>query len=346
MPRTRSLAWAELKIGIMAVVAIVVSVLVILMLSGQGGFFWQRYTLKAHFGDVGGLKTAAPVRVAGVEVGSVTDVRFVGAFVEVEMQLSRAMQERVTTRSQATIGALGFLGEATVDITASIEGEPVPDGGYVRTGRGVGQLSGVAESATRGLEEATRLVEDIRRGEGTVGKLFTDDALYEDIQRFVEAAEDVAQTLRKGEGTVGQLVNDPAVYRSLEASLKNLESISRKISAGEGSVGRLLADEQLAASVTSASSNLDQVTARLNRGEGTAGKLLTDEALYERFNSLAGRVEQLTTQLEQGRGTAGQLLQDQELYDNMNSAAGELRALISDIRADPRKYLNVRVSIF
>ena len=48
----------------------------------------------------------------------------------------------------------------------------------------------------------------------------------------------------------------------------------------------------------------------------------------------------------QGDGTAGQLLKDKQLYENMNGAVGELRALVRDIRADPRKFLNVRVSLF
>jgi phospholipid/cholesterol/gamma-HCH transport system substrate-binding protein len=84
----------------------------------------------------------------------------------------------------------------------------------------------------------------------------------------------------------------------------------------------------------------------LNKGEGTAGKLLTDTQLYDRFNSLASRVDTLTGDLQKGQGTAGQLLHDKQLYDNMNGAANELRGLIGEIRKDPRKYLNVRVSIF
>jgi phospholipid/cholesterol/gamma-HCH transport system substrate-binding protein len=52
------------------------------------------------------------------------------------------------------------------------------------------------------------------------------------------------------------------------------------------------------------------------------------------------------TSLQQGDGTAGQLLHDKQLYENMNRTVGELQGLIRDIRADPKKYLNVRVSLF
>ena len=78
----------------------------------------------------------------------------------------------------------------------------------------------------------------------------------------------------------------------------------------------------------------------------TAGRLLTDRELYDRLNSMSARLDKVMTGLEQGDGTAGQLLRDKQLYENMNGAVGELRKLVQDIRADPRKFLNVRVSLF
>jgi phospholipid/cholesterol/gamma-HCH transport system substrate-binding protein len=54
----------------------------------------------------------------------------------------------------------------------------------------------------------------------------------------------------------------------------------------------------------------------------------------------------VTANLQAGEGTAGQLLRDKQLYENMNGAVAELRQLVKDIRADPKKYLNVRVSLF
>ena len=73
---------------------------------------------------------------------------------------------------------------------------------------------------------------------------------------------------------------------------------------------------------------------------------MTEKELYDRINSMANRLDELTRNLNAGQGTAGQLLHDKQLYDNMNSAANELKGLIADIRKDPKKYLNVRVSIF
>jgi phospholipid/cholesterol/gamma-HCH transport system substrate-binding protein len=346
MPRTRSLAWAELKIGILGAAAIALATMLILAVGGQAGFFWQRYELTTRFDDVKGLKSGAVVRVAGVEVGKVTDVRFSGAGVEILMEVSRDMQTRITTESRAAIGSLSLLGEPVIDITPSQEGQPLPEGGFVPPGRAPGQLADVAEGATRSLEQATALLAEIRAGKGTVGRLFTDDQLYQEVQTFVAAAADVADHMRQGRGTLGRLATDPAAYQQMTRSLANLEAITRRVNAGEGPLGRLLRDEQMGESLSAISRNVDGVTGRLNRGEGTAGKLLTDAELYDRLNRVAGSVDQLSARLAEGEGTAGQLLQNTQLYENMNAAASELRGLVADIRKDPKKYLNVRVSIF
>lgn len=346
MPRTRSLAWTELKVGLLTVAALFVAAAVIFMISGEGGFFWQRYPLKTKFTNVAGLKPGAPVRVAGVEVGSVTAVEFSGADVVVTFEVSREMQPRITSESRASIGSVSLLGESALDLSPSLEGTPVPEGGFVPSVRAPGQLADVAEGATRSLEQATALLRDIRGGKGTVGKLFTDDALYKEIQSFVSAADAVARALRDGRGTAGRLMNDEAVYDRLEAALRNLQTMTTRLNAGEGSLGRLLNDPALANSLTSTTANLDAITGRISQGKGTAGRLVTDEALYERMNSLTTRLDTLVERLNEGEGTAGRLLQDQQLYENLNTAATELRGLVADIRKDPQKYLRVRVSIF
>jgi phospholipid/cholesterol/gamma-HCH transport system substrate-binding protein len=346
MPRTRSLAFAQLKIGILAAAALAIAATVIFMLNGEGGFFWQRYPLKTRFPDVAGLKTGAPVRVAGMEVGTVQSIQFAGDQVEVGFEVSREMRPRITTESVAALGSLSLLGQATVDISPSTRGEPLADWAYVPSGRLPGQLTDVAAEASQALAEMTRLIRSVRSGEGTMGRLFTDERLFSEVQGFIHAAEQVAQNLQRGRGTIGRLVSDPAVYRSLDASLDSLNAMLRRINAGEGSLGRLVNDEAFARSLSGASSNLDAVTGKLARGEGTAGRLLNDEALYARLSATAERLEGLTARLADGQGTAGQLLQDRQLYENMNGAAAELRSLVAAIREDPRKYLTVRVSVF
>jgi phospholipid/cholesterol/gamma-HCH transport system substrate-binding protein len=347
MPRTRSLAWSELKIGVLGVVAIALTAALVFSVGGQAGLFsWQRIKLRTTFDDVRGLKEGAVVRLAGVEVGKVTDVSFGTKGIDIMMEVNDDVQSRITTDSTAAIGSLSLLGEPIIDITPGRTGTPITDGGFINPGRSPSAISDVAASANRSLEEATKLLQSVREGKGTIGRLFTDEQLYRDLNAFVGAAENVATQLNSGRGTLGRLVQDPAAAKSLESSLANLDAITRRINAGEGTFGRLLKDDALAKSTSSAMNNIDTLTGQLNKGQGTAGKLLKEDELYNRLSSLTGRIDALTKALNEGEGTAGRLLRDKQLYENMNAAAAELRGLVADIRKDPKKYLNVRVSIF
>src|SRR6476661_5912353 len=123
MPRTRSLAWSELKIGVLTILAITIAAATIFMLTGGRGFFWQRYNLKTRFDNVAGLKSGSPVRVAGVEVGTVSSVDdFVGEQVDVVLEVNKSMRERIRTQSTAFLGSVSLLGESAVDITPSTQG--------------------------------------------------------------------------------------------------------------------------------------------------------------------------------------------------------------------------------
>src|SRR5580765_6498789 len=122
MPRTRSLAWAELKVGVLTIVAVVIAAVTIFLLTGSRGFFWQRYSLKTRFTNVAGLKAGSPVRIAGVEKGSVTDVVLTGEQVDVVFEVNKDMRDRITTGSVAKLGSVSLLGESAVDITPSTRG--------------------------------------------------------------------------------------------------------------------------------------------------------------------------------------------------------------------------------
>jgi phospholipid/cholesterol/gamma-HCH transport system substrate-binding protein len=346
MPRTRSLAWSELKLGVMTIAAVMVAAATIFLVMGGKGFWWQQYTLKALFPNVQGLKPGSPVRVAGKEIGSVSGVDFAGDQVEVVFTVNRTVQSRITDRSRAVIGSVSLLGEGAVDITIGTGGTPIPQWGYVPTGRPAAALSDVTTEAQEGISELTGLIKDLRDGKGSAGKFMTDQQLYNELNRFVATAGDVTKTIRDGRGSMGRFVNDPKIANSLEASLKNLEEMTRRINAGNGSIGRLLNDDAFSKSLSGATSNLQTLTERLNKGEGTAGKFVTDPALFNQLKSLADRLDALASGLNRGEGSLGQFVKDKRLYENMNAAVNDVRDLVAAIKKDPKKYLNVRVSIF
>jgi phospholipid/cholesterol/gamma-HCH transport system substrate-binding protein len=355
MPRTRSLAWAELKVGLITVFAVFMTAVLIFLLSGQAGFPWQQYALRTTFNDIAGLKEGAPVRLAGLEIGSVEELRFVpGADqVEVVMNVRKEMQPRITTSSVATLGSVSLLGEAAVDITSSSQGMPIPEDGMVPSGISAGSLTDVAARASTGIDELTGLLQDVRAGKGTVGKLFTDDTIAQEVETLLASLDSVAKKVGSGQGTIGRLLNDPAAARSLEASLQDLQEITGRIRRGEGSLGKLMADEEFARSLTGVTTSLESFVGGLNKGQGTLGQLSTNRELFDRLNAMSDSLNKVMGGLEQGEGTAGMVLKDKQLYENMNSAVVELRStlqetrnLLTAIQKDPKRYLNIKVSIF
>jgi phospholipid/cholesterol/gamma-HCH transport system substrate-binding protein len=346
MPRTRSLAWSELKIGVLTSVALSIAAVAIFTLTGTKGFFWQRYHLKTRFPSAIGLSVGSPVRIAGVEVGSVKGIEIAGEEVDLILEVNKEHRNQITTASVARLGSISLLGEGAVDITPSTKGTALPDWGYVTPGRTPKAFADIADQASEGIDQINGLLRDVRAGKGTAGKLMTDERLYAELHQFVATAGQMTRELQQGRGTLGKLLKDPKAAESLEASVRNVEELTRRINAGEGSLGKLLKDETFSQALTGATTNFKELTDRLNRGEGTAGKLMTDATLFNRLNSVTERFDQLMTKLNDGEGTAGQLLKDRQLYENMNGAVNDLRALITAISKDPKKYLNVKVSIF
>jgi phospholipid/cholesterol/gamma-HCH transport system substrate-binding protein len=346
MPRTRSLAWSELKIGLVSIIAIVLATALIFILSGQGGFFWQRYRLKTVFTNVAGISAGAPVRVAGIEVGSVEDVRLTGDRVELTLRVSNDVRPRITDKSVASIGSVSLLGEGAIDITPASSGTPIPEWGYVPSAPAAASLADVQNQASQGLEQLTALLTDIRAGKGTIGQLAANDALYKDLDALLLSVNQVTRTINAGRGTIGRLMNDPAAARSLEASLANLQAITARIQSGEGSLGKFMTDNTFHDQLVATTSNINTLTGRMNSGEGTMGQLMTNRQLFDRFNSTADRMDKLMAGLNNGEGTAGQLLRDKQMYDNLNKTITSVNELVAAIKADPKKYLNVHVSLF
>lgn len=346
MPRTRSLGWSELKIGIVGTVALLVTGLLIVSVGGEGGYSWQRFPLRVRFDNVLGLKEGAVVRLAGKEIGIVTGVDFVGTEVEVQFEVLKTLRPILTTEAVAQIGSLSLLGEPVVDITAGEGGTPLEDNALMRSRPSAASIGDVSDSAAASLRQVDALLADLRAGQGTLGRILTDDALYTELRALTGAAANVARSLEAGQGTAGRLLKDQALYDSLRASIDNLNVMTTRINKGEGALGRLLNDEKMADSLSATTQNLATVTGRLADGEGTMGKLLTDDELFNRFNAVTASLEQMTAGLNAGEGTAGKLLRDPRLYDNIDALVVELRELVAEIKKNPQRYLRVNVSIF
>ncbi len=348
--KSKVLSWTDLRVGLVVVASLGILAFTLLYIGGGGGSpFTRRYVVKALMSDVNGLKPGAPVRVGGVEVGSVTRVGFAGqgarGLVEVEMRLDQGVKGRVTTESQATLGSLGLLGEKAVDITTSTRGTPVESGGLIRAAA-EDPFKGLLTDASESTAHLRRILARMDAGEGLIGKALRDEELYTRMVDVSRRLQTVMEKIESSDSPLGRLVNDREMAESLSASARGLQAVVSRVEEGQGALGALSKDQELADQLKGVAANLNDLTSRLRRGEGTVGKLFHDDALFRRVDNVSKRLDSLLDRLEKGQGTVGRLLQDPELYENLNATLKEARRLVEDVRKDPRKYLRLKVSLF
>jgi phospholipid/cholesterol/gamma-HCH transport system substrate-binding protein len=381
MPRSSaSISLSQVRVGIFVLLAIVVLIFLILNASGDINPFSRKLHLKARFVDANGLREGSEVRLAGVRVGKVERIVLlepspVPGAPRVEAQLTvdstidgRPANERIRSDSQAQQGSPSLLGnEMLINITpGTAVGQPVADGALLPSS----SSNTVNDFATSGTDLAQRLsklsdeingiVKDVKEGKGTVGRLFSDEALYNNLNATIRETEDVMQAIRSGNGSAGRFINDPALYNNANEISVSLKAIADDLRAGRGTAGKLLTDDEFYNRINRTADRLDKsvdqinlVIADINAGHGTLGKLIRDEQIYNdaraaiaRFNTTAERIDNMVAAAQRGEGTVGKLLNDDTLYTNVNQLSSEGVKMIYDFRQNPKKYLTIKFELF
>ncbi len=73
------------------------------------------------------------------------------------------------------------------------------------------------------MTDVKEITAKINRGQGTMGKLVNDDALYNDFKDATKNVKEITQKINSGQGTIGKLVNEDKLYRDATATLKKTE---------------------------------------------------------------------------------------------------------------------------
>jgi len=340
----------EIRVGLFLVVAFLI-LIALFELVGKETIFARMLEYRTSFKSIPGLKLGDPVRLAGVDVGTVRDIRVIGARVEVAMRVKPGTP--VKTDSIATIKLTSLLGTNFVDLTfGSPAAQIAPDGSLlqsseppdlntllVRLNDAAGDIQTLAKQVNEGLGKSIepissafqtmdKIAKKIEKGEGTLGRLIADDGLYREIRGMAANLHQVSDQIAKGQGTLGKLLADDALYkdlRSLSADLRgttgSLSRVMKDIESGKGSLGKLVRDESLyneargtLGEMREALTGLRTASKRINEGKGTLGKLVNDEALYNDMQGAVASLNGIMKQVERGEGTLGKLVNDESLY--------------------------------
>lgn len=379
-PSKKTVSFRELRVGLLVLGSIAILIFLILNASGDINPFSKKLHLKAQFGDANGLREGSEVRLAGVRVGKVDKITLmppsgvpnapkVEALMIIDSTIDgRPANERIRTDSTAQQGSPSLLGnEMLINITpGSAIGQPVQDYAILPSS----SSNTVNDFATSGTDLAQRLsklsdeingmVRDVKEGKGTMGRLFSDEALYNNLNATIRETEDMLRQIRSGEGSAGRFINDPELYNNANTIAGQLRLIADDLRAGRGTAGKLLTDDQLYVRINRTADRLDHsvdqinlMVTEINAGRGTLGKLIRDEQMYNdaraaiaRFNTTAERIDTMVAAAQRGEGTVGKLLTDEALYSNVNQLSSEGVKLIYDFRQNPKKYLTIKFELF
>ncbi|MBN1881140.1 MAG: MCE family protein [Deltaproteobacteria bacterium] len=237
----------EIRVGIFIFIGIVLAFVMIFSIGGQEQLFQSQYDLYANFTDVAGLREGAPVRLSGVDVGTVSRIWFLSdidaKMLGVELRLDSRVQERIRKDSVASIKTMGVLGDKYISITMGSSHESVlGDGDYIESTDPIEMYAFL----DRG-DKIVKNIESITESLDSLLVFMKEEESGENVASILTNIDEIVSEVREGEGTLHALIyggksTTEESLSSLDSSLSRLDSILTKIDEGEGTLGALVND--------------------------------------------------------------------------------------------------------
>ncbi len=295
---------SNLIVGTFVVTVLTIFLYFIMNYTNELGMFEPTVYIHTTFKQPVGLFDGAAVQLNNVKIGRITGIRFSEKITDntvyITMIVNRSDLPRIGKDAIATISTVGLLGDNIINIEA---GHPTVEGhieaeDYIKSKEFGGLLSGVEnilkkideegiESISSTIRNASEITEQIKRGEGSLGKLITEETLFNEIELAISQINRIIRRINQGPGSVHSLIYRDDVGRvlaDLKQISKNLEQVSLQIKDVLGDIQ----DQEVAKKVgkmadnlATASESLARVAKSIEEGEGTVGALIKDPTLYE-----------------------------------------------------------------
>ncbi len=284
-------------VGVFVLVGILFFIGGILMIGNLHETFKSKMKVVSLFDDVGGLKKGNNIWFSGVKIGTVSNLRFYGTSqVEVSMNIEIKAQQYIRKDAKVKISSDGLIGNKILVIyggtTAAPEVEEGDTLGVEKTFTSDDMINTLQANNVNVLAITADLkviTKQLAAGEGTIGKLLTDDAIYTHINaataslqtasakadQLVSTLATFSSNLNKKGTLANELTTDTVVFKSVKASIKQLQQIADTASAfvadlkkasknPNSTVGVLLRDEQSGARIKETIKNLESSSQKLD----------------------------------------------------------------------------------
>jgi len=325
MRRSPKITWDQLRVGIVVAIGVAILGVAVYKLGQAANLFAKRYELIAYLPDANGLREGGSVMVAGQLAGTVSKIEFLPVDndttrnLKLTLAVETTVREQIRRDSKGKLRTLGLLGDKVFDISPGTPRfQPLQNGDTVTVIPSLDYEAVIAQ-ASSAVTDMVALTKDMRT---------------------------ITSGLVKGQGTVGQLLTNRALYDQLNGTLGRANTLLAHLQNPNGSVGRMLDDPTLYNRLVSVIGSTDSLVMSVNSSKGTAGLLLRDTTLYRNMVGITRGADSLMHSLSSGQGTAGRLLTDQTLYDQLNKLVTDLSAILADVRRDPSRYTKGMIKVF
>jgi phospholipid/cholesterol/gamma-HCH transport system substrate-binding protein len=362
MPVSSKAKWSQLRVGVMAAIALAILGVLVFLLAGTNGLFKSTSDLYTYFDDSAAIAVAAQVTLNGITVGKVTHVDLSGEnkpgrIIKVKMQIEDEYMKSIPVDSLAVITAGNLLGAKYINIKKGHNPQMVAKGGEVpsqnlTTIDDFVQQGNTALTALQGIvTKAGAIVDDVQSGKGTIGKLLEDETLYKKAMGIVDgvqkATDSINAVIASDKNSVGKLLHDNGeIYSSVHDTITKINGLIDDADKGDGTVGKLMKDPKLFDDIHKTLDGFNQIIVDINAGKGTVGKILKSDELSDEIKGTIARLDVMLDKINKGDGTVGRLLNDPALYENLDGTSREVRALLKDFRANPKKFLTIQLKLF
>jgi phospholipid/cholesterol/gamma-HCH transport system substrate-binding protein len=282
----------EVTVGALVILGVALFVGGTMWLSGRS-FAPGTPAVRVVFADAGTLKRGTPVKVSGVQLGSVDRINYL-AYGKVEVGLS--LDPRVAPRrdASAVLGTVGLVADAVIHFNPGSAADPLPPDSVIQgtMERGImamgSELGGQAKEVLTGLNQVQykELSDNLNRTLTTFQRLAN---TYGDTKSG-PAAE--LTTTMKSLQRVSARFDSVLEAAKLDRTLHTADSMMANLT-------RLSTDAQATAR------QLDQMLAKVNRGEGTLGRFAADTAFYDNAQRLMKSLQEFVDDLKKHPGKLG-----------------------------------------
>src|SRR4029078_3802371 len=295
---------AQLKVGLLAISPLCILAVLVFLMTSSTGLFTKRSDVYTYLDDSAAIATGAPVRLNGSTVGKVANVGLSGSsepnrIVRVTLEVDNRYFTSIPVDSQAAIAAQNLLGTKYINIKKGRNLATIQPGAELKSldTREVDDVVQQGYSSLASLNAMFKkldvIIDQLQAGNGTIGKLLSDDELYRKVVGIVDETHRVIAALDSQEGTLGKLMHDDSLYTDLRGTLGRVNDLADNIQKGDGTIGKLMKDPALYDDTRATIADVRQLLAGINQGQGTVGKLLKSDDLHNQLQATMGRLDNL-----------------------------------------------------